>query len=175
MPLVIVQRTIHFLSAHCLHLCLNVGFPVQNAFRIRPFPHQRRHSGEWIYGWDQELPGREVHPPCPNEEWWEHCHSSMSTTPIRLGPVRVLVQHYVMSCRTRTANSSWLEHHCLVMFLVYRLINPWCGGFVQCFTLSSGFNVCCRNAVWFTTYCLFFFLIVNTVKLPIFPSCISLL
>lgn len=49
--------------------CLTAGFPVQNAFCVRPFSHQRRHSGDWNSGRDQELPGREVHPPCPNEGW----------------------------------------------------------------------------------------------------------
>lgn len=48
---------------------LTAGFPVQNAFRVCPFPHQRSHPGEWNHGGDQELPGREVHPPCPNEAW----------------------------------------------------------------------------------------------------------
>lgn len=52
---------------HCL-LSVTAGFPVQNAFCVRPFPYQRRHSGEWNYGGDQELPGREVHPPSPNED-----------------------------------------------------------------------------------------------------------
>lgn len=70
--LVIVGRTIYSLPfyspAHCPScFCLNAGFPVQNAFCVRPFPHQHRHSGEWNSGGDQELPGREVHPPCPNE------------------------------------------------------------------------------------------------------------
>lgn len=44
--------------------CLTAGFPVQNALRVRPFPDQRSDAGGWRYGGDQELPGREVHPPC---------------------------------------------------------------------------------------------------------------
>lgn len=64
--LVIVGRTIVF-NAASLALSLAAGFPVQDALCVRPFPHQRCHPGEWNSGGDQELPGREVHPPCPHE------------------------------------------------------------------------------------------------------------
>lgn len=49
--------------------CATAGFQVQNALCVRPFPHQRGHPGDRHPGGDQELPGREVHSPCPNEAW----------------------------------------------------------------------------------------------------------
>lgn len=49
--------------------CVSAGFQVQNAFRVCPFPYQRCHSGDWNYGGDQELPGREIYSACQNEAW----------------------------------------------------------------------------------------------------------
>lgn len=70
---VVVGRTITFLGHPWFFsprtLCVAAGLQIQNAFCVRPFPHQCGHSGEWKFGRDQELPGREVHPPCPNENW----------------------------------------------------------------------------------------------------------
>lgn len=54
-----------------LSVSLTAGIPLQNAFRVRPFPHQRCHPGERLHGGNQELPGREVHSPRPNESRWD--------------------------------------------------------------------------------------------------------
>lgn len=68
---VIVERTISLVLLLLLiaSLSLTAGIPLQNAFRVRPFPHQRCHPGDRRLGGNQELPGREVHSPRPNESW----------------------------------------------------------------------------------------------------------